>query len=291
VNDPIPGSCQNGDEGAANHTRFTTAHGKPGLHLFVYGHSAAGDHGPSPQQFQSRQALEASRGVARLNRLDPNSIYFAQQNPAAIDAGVFHNDVISLGNENIFLYHEQAFAETEKTIEKLSRQFASINNGAELVTIKVPASRVSLQDAVRSYLFNSQLVTLGKGRMAFIAPVDCQTVPSVDAFIQELVAEEHIPIREVRYFDLRESMKNGGGPACLRLRVVLTEDELSVLPPNLFLTEVLYTRLNAWIRKHYRDHLTFADLVDPLLMEESRRALDELTQILGIGSIYSFQQV
>src|SRR5882724_1501120 len=172
VNDPIPGSCQNGDEGAANHTRFTAAHGKPGLHFFVYGHSAAGDHTLSPQQFQSRQALEASRGVARLNRLDPNSIYFAQQNPAAIDAGVFHNDVISLGNENIFLYHEQAFTETEKTIEKLSRQFASMNNGAELVAIKVPASRVSLQDAVRSYLFNSQLVTLGKGRMAFIAPVD-----------------------------------------------------------------------------------------------------------------------
>jgi succinylarginine dihydrolase len=291
VNDPIPGGQLIGDEGAANHTRFCTSHDKPGLHFFVYGHQGANESLPQSQNFQSRQAFEASRGVARLNRLDPQAVVFAQQNPAAIDAGVFHNDVISLGNQNIFLYHEQAFVDTEATIQALSRQFALLNNGAELVAIKVPTERVSLTDAVRSYLFNSQLVSLDQGRMTFIAPLDCQAVPSVDAFIQELVAEEQIPISEVRYFDLRESMKNGGGPACLRLRVVLTDDELSVLPPNLFLTETLYTRLNAWIRKHYRDHLTFDDLVDPLLMEESRRALDELTQILGVGSIYSFQQV
>jgi len=48
--------------------------------------------------------------------------------------------------------------------------------------------------------------------------------------------------------------------------------------------------LQELIQKYYRDRLVPGDLADPQLLEESRRALDELTKILGLGSIYPFQR-
>ena len=85
-------------------------------------------------------------------------------------------------------------------------------------------------------------------------------------------------------------MRNGGGPACLRLRVVLTEQELARVNANFILDDQLFSRLNRWVDKHYRDELRASDLADPDLLDESRAALDELTQIMGIGSFYSFQR-
>lgn len=291
VHDPIPSSAFTGDEGGANHTRLASAHDARGLHLFSYGHSAFDEAGFAPQHFHARQALESSQAVARLQRLGEIGVCFAQQNPAALEAGAYHSDVVAVGNENVFLYHELAFVRTAETIADLQKRFQELNRSEDFMPIEVPAARVSLSDAVRSHLFNSQLVTLEPGRMALIAPRSCEEFPSVHAFLQELLNAESIPIREVRYFDLKESMRNGGGPACLRLRVVLTEEETALLPPGIFLDEALYVRLNAWIRKHYRDRLTPADFSDPLLLEESHRALDELTEMLGLGSIYPFQQV
>ncbi|MEO8347225.1 MAG: N-succinylarginine dihydrolase, partial [Betaproteobacteria bacterium] len=90
-------------------------------------------------------------------------------------------------------------------------------------------------------------------------------------------------------FDLKQSMKNGGGPACLRLRVALTAAERAAVQANVFLNEELAQALDAWIRANYRDRLAPADLADPLLLEESRRALDRLSQLLAIGSVYPFQ--
>ena len=84
-------------------------------------------------------------------------------------------------------------------------------------------------------------------------------------------------------------MQNGGGPACLRLRIVLTDEELARSNPRIYLDETLYTELCHWVKKHYRDRLTLNDLADPLLLSESRTALDELMQILNLGSVYPFQ--
>ena len=291
VHPPVPGAAGMGDEGAANHTRFAATHGAPGLHLFVHGHRAfpAGRQTPAPKKFASRQAREAFEAIARCHLLGDKSVLHAQQNPAAIDAGVFHNDVISVGNENLFLYHEQAFVNTPGVLRELRRRWRALGGDAEFFALRVPTARVSLRDAVTSYLFNSQIVTVAPGRMALIAPSDCRENPRVRRFVAELIARGDSPLREVHHFDLKQSMRNGGGPACLRLRVVLTEDELAALPAGVRLTDATYTALVAWVKKHYRDRLTQRDLADPSLLEESRRALDELTGLLGLGKIYPFQ--
>ncbi|MDB6128403.1 MAG: astB [Verrucomicrobia bacterium] len=287
VHDPVDGQPVFADEGAANHTRFTPSQGKKGLHFFVYGQSSMrGDPLPGPQRFPARQAREASEIIARRHGLTSAMTVFARQHPDAIDAGVFHNDVISTGHENVFLHHEQAFAHPVEAIDSLRQKYAALHRGAELVTIQVPAARVSLADAVRSYLFNSQIVTVAPGRMLLVAAAECEAVPPVRHWIDELLQGGRTPIREVRYFDLKESMRNGGGPACLRLRVVLTEAELAALPPKILLTDETYAALVSWVNRHYREHLGPSDLADPALLEESRRALDELTHLLGLGAIY-----
>jgi succinylarginine dihydrolase len=291
VHDPVPGSAAMGDEGAANHTRFAPSHGARGMHLFVHGHTAfPGDRrAAAPRKFASRQAREAFEAIARCHLLDDKSVLHVPQSPAAIDAGVFHNDVISVGNENFFLYHEHAFVRTAAVIAALRARFAAEHRGAELVALRVPARRVTLRDAVTSYLFNSQVVTLAPGRMALIAPSDCGENRRVRDFVREVIERGDTPLQEAHYFDLKQSMSNGGGPACLRLRVVLTEAELAAIAPGVLLDEALHARLVAWVKKHYRERLDQRDLADPALLEESRRSLDELTQLLGLGSIYPFQ--
>ena len=89
--------------------------------------------------------------------------------------------------------------------------------------------------------------------------------------------------------DLRESMRNGGGPACLRLRVELNEKQLDAVNPATLMNDGLYGRLTAWVEKHYRDRLGDSDLGDPDLLIECRTALDELSRILSLGSVYPFQ--
>ena len=289
VHAPVPGGQGMGDEGAANHTRFAPTHGHYGLHFFVHGHSALGALPRQPKRFPSRQAREVFAAVARLHELGEDNTVHAQQNPAAIDAGVFHNDVISVGNENVLFYHEQAFVDTPTVLADLRRSYEKLNPGDEFVGIRVPSRRVPMKDAVKSYLFNSQLVTVAPGAMALIAPSDCAETPSVRNFVRELIDRGDTPVTQVHYFDLKQSMRNGGGPACLRLRVVLNDAEMSALPPGVFLTGRSYRKLTAWVKKHYRDKLAQADLADPALLDESRRALDELTRILGLGSIYPFQ--
>lgn len=292
VHAPVPGGQSFGDEGAANHTRFAPTHGHFGLHFFVYGHRALGA-SPAvrlPRKFTSRQSLEAGEAVARRHGLSDAGTVFARQSPAAIDAGVFHNDVISVGNENVFFYHERAFEQTATVVAQLRQQFEKLHPGDALVEIRVPQARVPLKDAVRSYLFNSQLVTVAPGRMALIAPGDCAENRGVHNFVRELIDRGDTPVQQVHYLDLKQSMHNGGGPACLRLRVVLNDAELAALPPGVFLNDRTYRRLTAWVKKHYREKLTPADLADPALLEESRRALDELTRLLGLGRIYPFQQ-
>lgn len=296
IHDALPATLAFADEGAANHTRFAPAPFRRGLHLFVYGHHAfatpsrSAGRLPVPQRFPSRQSLEASEAIARCHDLAPAAVVFAQQHPAAIDAGVFHNDVISVGHENVFLYHEHAFVDTPHVIAELRRRFAALHRGRELIAVRVPASRVSLADAVRSYLFNSQLVTLRSGHLALIAPRDCADTPAVHAFLDDLLAGARTPIREVHYLDLKQSMRNGGGPACLRLRVVLTDAERRAVAPGVFLTNATYAALVAWVRAHYPERLTVRDLADPALLENTHRALDRLTQLLALGSIYPFQR-
>ncbi|NEQ69524.1 MAG: N-succinylarginine dihydrolase, partial [Symploca sp. SIO2D2] len=179
IHDPLPGGEAMRDEGAANHTRLTNSFEKPGTHLFVYGSSALRSDIIRPKHFPSRQTLEASQAIARLHKLDPRKTLFMQQSPQAIDAGVFHNDVIAVGHLNVLLYHENAFIDGRSAIDQISLQF-----GGEFNPIEVAELEVSLQEAVSSYLFNSQLVSLSTGGIALIAPQECSENDSVHGFLQ-----------------------------------------------------------------------------------------------------------
>jgi succinylarginine dihydrolase len=284
----LPSSPAMGDEGAANHTRLCSDYGKKGLEFFVYGRTGLNTLGSQPKKFPARQTLEACETLARTHGLDSDAVVLAQQNPEAIDAGVFHNDVVGVGNQNVYFYHEDAYVETEKVVAELGRKFLKIC-GSDLEFIKVPTKEVSLDDAVKSYLFNSQLLTTDSGKMTLIAPSECREIPSVARYLENLLGKT-TPIHEVRYFNLRQSMQNGGGPACLRLRVVLKAKELGAINQKVLMNEKLYNQLVVWAKKNYREKLNFEDLADPKLVTESRTALDELTKILGLGSIYPFQR-
>ena len=283
---PLAG-VQFGDEGAANHTRLATAFDSPGIELFVYGRQTSDSSRSVPTKYPARQTREASVAVAGLHQLEERAALFLQQNPAAIDAGVFHNDVISVGHLNVLLVHQLAFADPS-AISQIRERFLR-HCGEELIVISANAQQFPLADVVRSYLFNSQLVSLPNGSMSLIAPAECAECEPARRFIDETIAGEN-PIRSVHYIDVRQSMRNGGGPACLRLRVTLTDRELARTHAGIFLTPRLYDDLVDWVHRHYRDQLAPDDLADPLLLEESRRALDELTQLLRLGPLYRFQR-
>ncbi|MCG7198478.1 N-succinylarginine dihydrolase [Marinobacter pelagius] len=279
----LPSVSHFGDEGAANHTRLCSSYGEPGVELFVYGQIAFNEDAPAPLKYPARQTLEASQAIARLHGLRERNLVFAQQNPDAIDAGVFHNDVIAVGNGNALFYHELAFLEEDRVLADIRERLV----GAELEAIRVSSADVPLEDAVASYLFNSQLLNSPDG-MLLAVPGECREIGSVSRYLDSLVASDG-PITSVEVFDVKQSMRNGGGPACLRLRVVLTDDELRAINRGVILTDELYERLTTWVEAHYRDELSQEDLGDPMLLEEVRKALDELTGILGLGSIYDFQ--
>lgn len=279
----LPSVSHFGDEGAANHTRLCAGYGDPGVELFVYGQAAFNESAPAPVKYPARQTLEASRAIARLHGLDDRHAVFAQQNPAAIDAGVFHNDVIAVGNGSCLFYHELAFLDEGGVLSDIRARLA----GTELQPVRVSAAEVPIEDAVASYLFNSQLLNTPDG-MLLAVPGECREVASVSRYLDSLL-QQNGPITAVEVFDVKQSMRNGGGPACLRLRVVLSDEEWRAINQGVVLTDALYERLTAWVNAHYRDELSQQDLADPMLLDEVRKALDELTGILGLGSIYDFQ--
>ncbi len=302
------------DEGAANHTRFCRNYDDKGVHFFVYGQSAYRDEG-KPQIFPARQTRESFEAIMRLHQLDAAHCVLARQNPEVIDAGVFHNDVTAVGNCNTLFAHEKAFADKDAVYAELREKCAP-----DFAIIEVPAAEVSVADAVSSYLFNSQLVKIQRNRLALdtrragedsiairqdgatpyqklndstvgentvlIAPSNCQETPAVKAYLDALVASD-APIDTVDYFDVKQSMANGGGPACLRLRVVLTDEELKHVSGRVLLDEALYNDLVAWVKKHYRDTLAPEELGDIALLQETQAALRELSDILQLPDIYT----
>jgi len=274
--EPLYCNMQLSDEGAANHMRLAPSHEENGIEIFVYGRKAMAP-GALPSRFPARQTFEASDAIARLHQLSPARTFFIQQSPAAIDAGAFHNDVVAVSNENVLFFHASAY------VQDVSKYFPGMH------LIKVTEDQVSLADAIRSYLFNSQLVTLRDGGMTLICPSECEEIPSTREYLKTLPTSSN-PIHSCHFIDVRQSMKNGGGPACLRLRVVLDDQQIAALHPRALLTPGIYDQLVRWVHAHYRDSLHADDLGDPKLLAESREALEDLTNILQLGPIYDFQQ-
>ncbi len=282
--DPLPSTPALGDEGAANHTRLSWHPGAAGLEIFTYGRGSDSD--PAPTRYPARQTLAASEAIARLHGLSPARTYFVQQNPAVIDQGVFHNDVIAVGSREVLLYHQHAFLHTAALRDWISKSL----KGTDPCLIEVPANLVAVEDAIESYLFNSQLVTGADREVRLIVAHECRENPRVWEFLQELVDDRSNPIVGIHVHDLRQSMRNGGGPACLRLRVTLSDDERRAVHRKCWLNDERFGELLNWVERHYRDKLQLKDMADPRFLDETRAALDRLTEILGLGSIYDFQR-
>ena len=200
---------------------------------------------------------------------------------------MFHNDVIAVGNRDVLFYHQHAFADADATLAALADAMHGV--GASLRRCRVPAAAVSIEDAVRSYLFNSQLLSRADGRMLLVVPEECRHVEPVWAYLQDLLASQG-PIAEVRVFDLKQSMQKrrrpslpapargadrrrmrGGQPGGVDQRRPLRQPVRLGGPPL--------------PRPPSAD-----DLADPQLLQECRTALDELTQLLQLGSIYPFSE-
>lgn len=289
IHEPLPASATTGDEGGANHTRLCQTYASAGLQVFVYGAHYHNTVAPKPKCFPARQTLEACRALARLHRLSSQNVIFAQQHPDAIDAGVFHNDVISVGDRNLFLFHEEAFWDPARVIHDLQHRFHQLTN-QPLHLVPVHRAELSLATCVTTYLFNSQLVLAADGRTVLIAPTECEEHSEVRALIHQWVDDADVPLDAVVYQEVGQSMLGGGGPACLRLRVPLTDHEYSQVHPGAIYTPEIHQQLREWITHHYRDRLGLDELADPQLVQETEQALDELTQITSFGSIYPFQQ-
>jgi succinylarginine dihydrolase len=273
------------DEGAANHMRMTASPGARGVEIFVFGREGS----KAKAGFPARQTLEASRAVGRLHALRDDCTIYTRQSPAAIDAGAFHNDVVAVAHDNVLFHHEHAFADKRALHAEIQTKAKGL---FEPVFVEVAAADVTLEDAVLSYLFNSQLVRLpGDRALTLIAPTEVRENNKTAAVVAQMVETPNAPIARAEYVEVRESMRNGGGPACLRLRIVMTPAERASAAQGFFLTADLAASLEAWVRKHYREELAPGDLGDPALVGETHSALDELTQILPLGSdFYPFQR-
>jgi succinylarginine dihydrolase len=265
VHSPVPPAF--GDEGAANHMRLTAGHGKPGIELFVYGVSGGA--------FPARQHLEASKAIARLHRLDPQRTLFVQQSEQAIAAGAFHNDVVAVANERVLFTHEQAFEDRGRVIAECER----LVPGFELV--EVPAAEVPLEDAIASYLFNAQLVSPPDGEMTLIVPTEARETPSVWSWIERHIAGNG-PIRRVEVVDVRQSMANGGGPACLRLRVVA---DPATVDPRFLVDEAKLDKIADVIRRHWPVEIDTAELQSPSLIRDVEKARSALLQELDLSEL------
>ena len=282
VHDPITHISGHGDEGAANHLRVSAQHLKPGFQIFVYGSSAF----ESQQGVIARQAQEISQAVSTQHQLDPDRVLFLKQNNMAIKSGSFHNDIVSLANEEVFIFHQEAFAdrvELERVLHHLKDHVKGFH------ALEILSEDISLDDLVLSYLLNSQLITVENNEMMMLLPEEVQNHSNCMQWLEKIKSSS--PIEHIEFVDIRQSMMNGGGPACLRFKTVVNDDEFNQVNKNFLLNPKKLMDLRSLVSKHYRDKLNPEDLSDIKFMEESYRFLDELTQLLDLGSIYHFQKI
>ena len=265
VHDAVPSSF--GDEGAANHMRFCDSHDAPGVEVFVYGRPGG--------RFPARQHEQASRAVARLHGLEPRRCVFIEQNPAAIEAGAFHNDVVAVANEKVLFTHDQAFADQIDAYEAIRAVFPDLH------VVEVPESQVSLEEAIRTYLFNAQLVTLPTGEMALVVPSECQESTSVWSWCERMLASNG-PIRHVIPVNVRQSMANGGGPACLRLRVVA---DPATVDARFMLDEAKAERLEAVIAQMWPETIQPDEIGTEALAAKVIEAREALLAVLSLDEL------
>lgn len=265
VHGPVPAPF--GDEGAANHMRLCSGHDAAGVEIFVYGIGGG--------RFPARQHLDASKAIARRHGLDPARTLFLRQSDMAIQGGAFHNDVVAVANEHVLFTHETAFHDREAAYAEIRAAFPTVE------IVEVPANAVSLADAIKSYLFNAQLVSLHEGGMGLVLPTEAQATPAVWQWLEAHVAGNG-PIRRLLPVDVRQSMANGGGPACLRLRVVA---DPATIDPRFMADEKKLDRIAGIVARHWPESIAVADLGSPALTADVRKARAALLEGLELSQL------
>ena len=265
VHGPVPPAF--GDEGAANHMRFAERHDAPGVEVFVYGVGG--------RSYPARQHREAFEAIARLHRLDPQRTLFVQQSEEAIAAGAFHNDVVAVANERVLFAHERAFEDRGGFLDQLGAVFPALEY------VEVAAAEVSLEDAIRSYLFNAQLVTAPDGATTLIIPEEARETPSVWSWLQRHLSGNGA-IRRVEVVDVRQSMANGGGPACLRLRVVA---DSATVDPRFLVDDGKLDRLADLVGREWPESIDAAELGEQALIAAIERARIALIEALDLREL------
>ncbi len=258
VHKPLAGEDDLRDEGAANHMRLAPSHDSAGLNIFVYG---TDDNPRDPQN--ARQTLAASQAIIASHKLFDNAAICLKQSPEAIENGVFHNDVIAVANENFLLVHEDSYSLGAADINHIAECYAERTGFAANLRI-IKRNELTLEEAVASYFFNSQLLTLSDGGMALIAPQETKELHNEKSWrlLQSLVDDKANPITQLHSIDLKQSMKNGGGPACLRLRVPVDEEQLAALrlATKVVVDEEILQQMEKIIRKYYPQKLTASEI-------------------------------
>jgi succinylarginine dihydrolase len=280
VHAPLPASEMLSDEGAANHTRLFTS----GAVQHVFGWGRRGGEPALARRFPARQSLAASAALARACQLSKDAYVLWQQDPLGIEAGAFHSDVLAVGNGGVLLLHEHAFVDHGQLLHQLRARL-----GDEFQAIVASERELPLRHAVAAYPFNSQLLSLPSGQMHVVAPLESRNDRHARAFLERASAECSL-ISGIDYLDVNGSMRNGGGPACLRLRVPLTDRESARLGGTVLFDARCERELTGVVNRRYRERLTLDDIADPELVTEANTALDEITQVLGLGSVYDFQR-
>jgi succinylarginine dihydrolase len=265
VHEPVPPAF--GDEGAANHMRLASSCDGPGLEIFVYGVAGGA--------FPARQHLQASKAIARLHRLDPERTIFAEQSEEAIAAGAFHNDVVAVANERVLFAHEKAFADKATLLDRCERLVPSFEY------VEVAESDVPLGEAIKSYLFNAQLVSPPGGEMVLVAPGECGETPTVWSWLERNVSGNG-PIRGVEIVDVRQSMANGGGPACLRLRVVA---DPATIDPRFLVDPAMLDTIGEVIERHWPEEIHSDALQDPALIRDCEAARSAMLEVLNLTEL------
>lgn len=265
VHAPIPAPF--GDEGAANHMRLCSGHDGQGVEIFVYGVGGG--------RFPARQHLDASKAIARHHRLDPKRTLFIRQSDTAIQGGAFHNDVVAVANEHVLFTHETAFEDRDGAHAEIRAAFPAVE------IVEVPASAVSLPDAIKSYLFNAQLVSLPEGGMGLVLPTEAEAIPAVWEWLEAHVAGNG-PIRRLLPVNVRQSMANGGGPACLRLRVVA---DPATVDPRFIADEAKLDRIAGIVASHWPEAIAPGDLASAALAGDVRKARATLLETLDLGEL------
>ncbi len=280
VHAPLDASKGFRDEGAANHMRLSSRHDSPGLNVYVYGTDGRADDPPS-----ARQPLSAFDEIRRQHHVANERALYVKQHPEVIKQGVFHNDVIAVSNQHVLLAHESAYVSGADDIERIRAAYHRATN-QRLTTLMIPRGELEVEEAVHTYFFNSQIITRPDGGMTVIAPTETRDLYAGKAarVMERLRQDATNPIDDIRFADLRQSMNNGGGPACLRLRVVMDEAQIAAMKArvNVLADDALIAGLEAIIASDYPGELTPAMIGNPELYHRCRAILARISALMKL---------